>query len=52
MRKVSLDQRHIFLIVSNFAFFEKIYKNGMDYSFVRELSEEERITEMEANLAR
>ena len=28
----------------NFAFFEKIDKNGMDYSFIRALSEEERIT--------
>ena len=35
----------------NFAFFEKIYSNGIDYSFICDLSEEERITEMEANLA-
>ena len=45
------DMRSILGKHSNSTFFEKIYKNGMDYSFVRDLSEEERITEMESNLA-
>ena len=33
----------------NFPFLKKIYEKGMDYEFMRELSEEERSNEVQAN---
>jgi len=36
----------------NFPFFKKIYEKGMDYEFIREISEEERSSEVQANIER
>ena len=46
------DLRSILGQHPNFAFFESVYRNGMNYTFTRELSDTERATELQANLSR
>jgi hypothetical protein len=47
-----LDLEVVFGRHPNFAFFSDIHTNGMDYHFDYELTEDERMAELEANLER